>query len=204
MVKLLPLLVLALLASNEAPKPAPRYVPATGWRDNEWAVPFHEQWFGDQLRAMNEPPLATAADLEPWRRRFRLLVLPSFEPGHAFRIDEDAKGGAMLREAMLDGRGGYAPGRIARQSERALSRREAARIDRAIDAAGLKRLPMETKPSRVRHGTITICADGTMYVFELLDRAGRAFLERGCIEPERPLRALIRAVTSLDPKKTVR
>ncbi|HEX5183031.1 MAG TPA: hypothetical protein VFW19_07750 [Allosphingosinicella sp.] len=199
MVKWLPLLALALLGFAGRPGTAPRYVPPTGWRNNGWAVPFHEEWFGGQLRAMHEPPLATAADLGSWSRRFRLLVLPSFRPGLAFRIDEDGKGGARMREVLLDGRGGYEPGAIAKESERSLTSEEVAWIDRAIEAAGLRRLPMQPPQPQVKNGTIMVCADGTMFVFELLDGRGRSFQERGCIEPEKPLRALIEAVSRLDP-----
>jgi hypothetical protein len=192
--------VVALLVAAAPPESAPRYVPATGWRDNHWAVPFHEDWFSGDLQAMQEPPLATAGDLGPLRRRFRLLVLPTFDHPFAFRLDEDAGGRAMLREVMLDGRGGYAPGRIAKQSERMLTRHETAGIDRAIDAAKLKSLPMEAPQQPVRNGMITVCADGTMYVFELLDRNGRLFLLRGCFTPEKPLRTLIGALYALDPQ----
>jgi hypothetical protein len=191
--------VVALLAAAP-PESAPRYVPTTGWRDNDWAVSFHENWFGGDLQAMQEPPLATAGDLGPLRRRFRLLVLPTFDHPFAFRLDEDAGGRATLREVMLDGRGGYEPGRIAKQSERMLTRHETAGIDRAIDAAKLKSLPMEAPPPRVRNGMITVCADGTMYVFELLDGKDRLFLLRGCLTPEKPLRTLIGALYALDPQ----
>jgi hypothetical protein len=149
---------------------------------------------------MNEPPLASAGDLGPARRRFRLLVLPSFRHGFAFRIDESAQGGARLRIVMLDGRGGYAPGHIARESSRMLSRQEIARIDRAIDAARLRTLPMQAPPPEVRNGEIVVCADGTAFVFELLHRDRRTFLFRSCDRPEKPLRALIGAVFALDPK----
>jgi len=193
-------MLLPLLLVAAAPEPAPRYVPATGWRDNDWAAPFHERWFGGHLRAMREPPLATAGDLGRSRRRFRLLVLPTFGRPFAFRIDENTEGGAKLRQVVLDGRGGYDPGNIAKESERNLTRDETARIDKGIASAHLESLPMEAPEPRMRNGEITVCADGTAFVFELLDRKRRVFLMRGCVAPEKSLWRLIGTIFRLDPR----
>jgi hypothetical protein len=67
---------------------------------------------------MNEPPMSRPGDMAGYRTRFRLLVLPSFEPAFAYRVDEHSEGRAVLRWVRLDGRGAYAPGRIARHRRR--------------------------------------------------------------------------------------
>jgi hypothetical protein len=96
---------------------SPRYVPATGWEECESATHL-EEWFSRQLRAMNEPPLSRPADMAGYRTRFRLLVLPSVEPAFAYHVDEHSDGRAVLRWVRLDGRGGYAPGRMPGTGER--------------------------------------------------------------------------------------
>jgi hypothetical protein len=88
-----------------------RYVPTGMWEDENQAA-FYERWFGDQLRAMGEPTLRSASDRGRFTRRLRVLILPSFEPAYALRIDESGSGGAVTF-VKLDGRGGYAPGRVA-------------------------------------------------------------------------------------------
>lgn len=176
-----PLVALGLWAAVAGDASAQtRYLPDSGGgaRDD---IAFYERWFGRQLRAMREPALRDRDDLGGYRRRFRLLVLPSFTPAYAYRVDERAGGRATLRWVMLDGAGGYRPGRVAHRGNRLLTASEADELWRAITDAGLNALPR-------RHGmergvlsdddAIIVCGDGIQYVLELLDRDRAVFLTR--------------------------
>lgn len=184
--------------------PVPDYVPDTGWNDEEWARSFYERWFGRQLTAMGEPPLATSADLAGMRRRFRLLVLPTFKPAFAYRVDEHADGTATLRATRLDGRGGYSPGQISSQIQRQLGRKELKAFETAAKAADLGAQPRQ-EPTSTRKTNpdgseeIRFCVDGTTYVFEQLDETGRQYLMRMCDIDEESLARLVRTVFTLEP-----
>jgi hypothetical protein len=197
-----PILALALLGSDVAGRPD--YVPDTGWNDAEWAPSFYEGWYGDQLLAMGEPPLATDSDLAGFSERLRLLVLPTFQPGYAYRIDVRPDGSAVLRWARLNGLGGYAPGGLARQGSRLLRPKESRRLKAALEGAALSSLPRdlpirETKPDGTE--SLRLCIDGTAFVFEHLDAAGRAFVKRDCGPDEAGLRRLAEAIFRLRPRE---
>ncbi len=175
------------------------YVPDTGWRDNEWAHAFYERWFGNQLKAMREPPLSSEADLAGYRERFRLLVLPTFQPAYAYRIDVRQDGTAVLRWARLNGAGGYAPGRLARQGSRPLRAEELQAWREALAAATLGSLTQDERgPVEREDGSIVICPDATTSIFEYLDRSGRTYVARYC-EIEAPLLRLESVVYNMQP-----
>jgi hypothetical protein len=165
-----------LFLAATAAAPAERYVPAEGWRDARDAELF-ERWFGGQLRAMGEPVLSRAGGIEGYRRRFRMLVVPTFQPAYAVRIDEGAHGGTV-RVVLLDGRGGYAPGRIARQATFTLTMAEVQDVIGAIRTSGLASAALEDPPDPPQ--VITVCADGTAVVFELIEPQRSRFVVRAC------------------------
>lgn len=169
---LLPLLFLAATAAA----PAEHYVPVEGWRDPRTAELF-EQWFGGQLRAMGEPVLSRPGSLAGYRRRFRMLVIPTFQPAYTVRIDEGAHGGTV-RVVLLDGRGGYAPGRIARQATFTLTMAEVQDAIGAIRTSGLTSAAPEDPPDPPE--VVTVCADGTAVVFELVEPQRSRFVARAC------------------------
>jgi hypothetical protein len=191
------LLAAALLGAGSAG--GPDYVPDSGWQNDEWAKDFYEGWYGGQLRAMHEPPLATAADLEHFRMRIRLTVLPTFDPAFAYRVDERADGAMILRWARLDGRGGYAPGVIDEAGARHLTAAEARALRAAAAAPGLASLPREPREADGA-GNLSICVDGTTVVIEKLDAGGRIYLTRDCGIDEEPLRRLAHALIALNPR----
>ncbi|NNC73723.1 MAG: hypothetical protein HKN78_12725 [Sphingomonadaceae bacterium] len=179
------------------------YVPDTGWRDNDWTSVFYENWFGRQLRAMGEPPIVDDSDLAGHQSRFRLLILPSFRPASAYRVDQNIDGTGSLRAVVLDGAGGYEPGNIAQSVSRTLDPEELDQLESVISEASLDFLPREGEPEGVREidgeTVIRICMDGTTYVFEYLANGRRHYLERSCIIEENALRDLVDVTTALAP-----
>lgn len=192
-------LLLAAALLGAGPGVHPDYVPDSGWENDAFAKDFYESWFGGQLRAMREPPLATAADLGHFRMRIRLTVLPTFASALAYRVDERPDGAMILRWARLDGRGGYAPGVIDEAGIRHLTESEARALRAAIAEAGLASLPREPREAD-ETGNLKICIDGTTLVIEKLDSAGRIYLTRACGIDEEPLRRLALALIALNPR----
>jgi hypothetical protein len=184
------------LAQVGAAPVRPDYVPDGIWRD-EGQAQFLERWFGDQLHAMREPVLSHPGGLGPYRRRFRMLVLPHYSPGYAIRVDESATGGRM-RLVRLDGNGGWTPGRIARQRLLTLSREEMRALNTIIRTSGVAGMAAEPPayeqppPDPVTgEQTIQLCHHATYFVFELVAGGESRFVVRDACEMPDGLRTLI-------------
>ena len=198
------LVALAVLGLQPEAGAAERYVPSSGWV-REDSAKFYEGWYGGQLRAMGERPLAGTADLRGLRARFRLLVLPNYGRARAYRFDERADGSVALRAVQLDSPGGYAPGKVASERRLVLAPAEARRLARAVARAGLGARPREPRFEGVVENadgsqTLTLCLHATHYVLERLTAEGRVFLSRDACEVEPPQRRLIDAVLAIAPK----
>jgi hypothetical protein len=179
-------LCLALILIGAA-APQERFVPPGIWRDADDAA-RHEAWYGGQLRAMAEPVLSRREHLSGFRRRFRLLVLPSFHPPYAIRVDQEASGAARVRIVRLTGRGGYAPGEILEQESYRLTADEAAALDRDIAGSGLASAPPRAASP---------CLDGAHFVFELVDGQANRFVDRHQCGLNRGLEALVWRIDGL-------
>ena len=179
------------------------YVPDTGWSESEDAPDFYEDWFGNQLRAAREPPLKTQDDLKGFTSRFRLLVLPTFDPAIVVRIDETSASNYVLNYTRLDGAGGYEPGKVAEKKSRALSLLESKKISASIKDADFRSATrsVQTLTEVDQNGDeiIVLCADGTTYVLEHLTRDYHSFVSRhSCRIGENPeLRKLIETASSM-------
>ena len=179
---------LALLLSAAAlAAPPGRYIPPNIWRDAEDAA-RHERWYGGQLRAMAEPILTRQEIRSGFRRRFRMLVLPSFHRPYAIRVDRETSGRARVRIVRLSGRGGYAPGEIFEQESFMLTAGQAARLDRDIAASGLASAPPRARAP---------CTDGAHFIFELVDARANRFVDRHQCGLNRSLETLVWRIDGL-------
>jgi hypothetical protein len=185
----------ALAQTGVAPV-RPDYVPDDIWRDGDEAE-FLEGWFGDQLHAMREPVLSHPGGLGRYRHRFRMLVLPNNDPAYAIRIDE-SQGGGRIRIVRLDGSGGYAPGRIARQRRLILTRDDVRALRETIRASGLAGMAVRPPPRQdsapdpvTGERLFRICFHATYYVFELVAGRGSRFVVRNECEMPDALRTMI-------------
>lgn len=181
------------------------YVPDEGWSGAP-SPDFYERWFGDQLYAMREPPLASARDLSGYRERFRLTVLPSFSPGSAYRIDTMVNGDAYLRWARLDGFGGYDTGKLSFQSRRKLTTDEVARFRSAIMKSQFHQVGREVDevtPTYDEKGVLLghrFCLDGTEKVFEEISDNKQYYAIRNCGFNRDRLKLLFDVVTDFVPR----
>lgn len=133
---------------------------------------FYEDWFGGQLRAMGEPILARPGVRQGFVRRFRMLVLPSFSPAYAIRVDQARDGRGAVRIVRLNGSGGHQPGKIAQEERFALSVEAMAALNRDIDAS-LDPYPPISAASN--------CTDDVRFVIELADQGRSRFVSvAGC------------------------
>jgi hypothetical protein len=197
-----PLAALFLTASALPIPPQERYVPVSVERADSHGEDFYEGWFGSQLRAMGEPILSRPDGRGRFATRLRMLVLPSFDHGYAIRIDESASGG-LVSLVELTGAGGYAPGQVHRRAHRRLSTDDMRTVHQLVRRADLSSAPVRVPPAPpVETGEgqiITVCADGTMYVFELIDRDGSRFVYRHECEISPALLALASELQTLRP-----
>lgn len=103
---------------------------------------FMEAWYGNQLRAMEEPSLFRPKDIEGFDWRVRVLVLPSFDPGFAIRVEKPIDGAVTSITTVLDGAGGYDPGEIDARMHRTLSEAQISDIELVLrNVDGLPRPP---------------------------------------------------------------
>jgi hypothetical protein len=182
-------LALLLIGAGAAAPAAPheRYFPLENWRNADDAA-HHEAWYGGQLRAMAEPILSRREDRSGFRRRFRMLVLPTFHRPYAIRVDELASGAAHVRIVRLTGRGGYGPGEILEQESYTLTADQAARLDGDIEASGLASAPPRARAA---------CTDGAQLVFELVAAQANRFVDRHQCSLNRALETLVWRIDGL-------
>ena len=101
--------------------PEARYFPVGAFSDHRWkgADLFVRQWYSKHLAAMKEPSLSCGA-LED-TETYRFLWLRTFHNPVAVRVFRrgDDYG---LEAVILDGAGGYEPGRVSRRVTKEVSR----------------------------------------------------------------------------------
>lgn len=180
------------------------YVPASAGRDPD-DVQGNEERIGEQLRAMGEPILSRPGDLGRFHSRLRLLVLPTFRPGYAIRVDESGSGGEVSF-VELDGRGGYAPGRVRRRFHYRLTPVEMRDVHRVVRQFGLASAPAVAPPAPAEpeftpdgEQIVHFCGDVTSFVIELANASGSHFVLRSQCDASPEMLALANELLSLTP-----
>lgn len=142
----------------------------------DWAS--YNQLQAKHLRAMAEPALNSSSALHGFRQRIRLLVLPTFEPGYAIRIDIRQSGVSQIIVVSETGQGGYSPGKRKFISKVAGDADTTQFVQSAIRASNVEAEPVEAGPISAGNGEegvddSIVCTDGTMFFVEYFDAAGR-------------------------------
>ena len=123
-------------------------------------------WFGSHLRAAQERSLWQPPS-EPGAHTLRFLWLRTFHAPAVLRIDEQAPGKFRLTATLLQGQGGYGPGRVERRVTRLLSTDEAGAYQRAYSRVeGLPQIGCESG------------VDGSEWVVEIREHGRYRLLKR--------------------------
>jgi hypothetical protein len=162
-----------------------------GWTEVEQAV-FLENWFGGQLAAMQEKPLAGDTPPDDADMVVRLLFLPTFDHGTMLRVVIDDAGQMNYVFKELDGAGGYEPGQLRRRMTGDVEDTVAGNIKIQIDTIGASQGNM---PSQVFDPGL-ICSDGTTVVLEFATGdTHRALTRHDCqMDITDPIRLLVNAL----------
>ena len=120
-----------------ARSPTPFFPPSESSDDDQKI-----SWFPKYLKAMGEPSLWTLSQQNPAATVYRLLWLPTFHHPVCVRIDR-TRPQVTLHVTVLDGKGGYEPGRIAIERTMALRRDEVEDLDRFLVQTAFWNMPTD-------------------------------------------------------------
>ncbi len=142
------------------------YLPKDIWRDvDEWSL--LESWYGGQLGAMQEPSLWEMSKANPSAQQYRLLVLPTFIPAYAIRVERGSVASSRLTYVLLNGAGGYEPGKIKTRDVRQIETARSNEFLSLLDHIDYWSFPTDVLADRRRSGEkVVICLDGTTFVLE--------------------------------------
>jgi hypothetical protein len=123
------------------------------------ALESRADWYGRQLRAMNEGPLCSYA--KKGEEMYRLVWIPTFDPAFVARVHKDSAGYWIVAK-LLDGAGGYDPGALQVDKTIGITPDEWDRLKMLLDGASFWDLPVEdTRPG----------LDGAQWIMEgVIDR----------------------------------
>ncbi len=191
------LIVFGLSFAARAETQRPIYFPFGTWPAEEnWSPAelalFKEHWYGNQLFAMNEPSLARSK-LADGSVVVRLLVLPSFTPALAIRVERHADGLAELEATLLNGAGGYEPGEVDQRYSKDLYSSEMDRLTKRMEAMSLMDGGQLDKND-------SLCSDGTMFVLETARQAYFRAVDVHECQALSPTWALIYEIMELVPE----
>jgi hypothetical protein len=91
-------------------------------QDAKWDK-FTSDWYGGQLKALQEPSLLSLSK-DKTTQSYRFLWLRTFHHPVSVRIDIHADGTALLTTKIASGAGGYAPGHLITNTSKPLTKTE--------------------------------------------------------------------------------
>lgn len=183
-------LLLPLAAAGGQPAGEARYIPS-GMFTDERDADYYDRWLGNLLKAMEEPVLLDRPLPRALRRRFRMVVSINHGGVRAIRVDQRRAGGARVRAVELSG---ALPRRIRRQQVYDIDRDAVLELERALDLARLRRMPV--LPVRRAREENEICFSGASVFFELVEEGNSQLVtQNGCDMGPR----LYRLIETLQP-----
>ncbi len=126
--------ITAFASSSYSARQPARFFPDSALDERKDLSDFVVKWYSEHLDAMDEPSLWKLSQRDRDATVYRLLWLPSFHHPVCVRIARTAEG-ARLRARVLDGKGGYEPGRVAVDRNIALADEEWMTLDRHLEQA---------------------------------------------------------------------
>lgn len=130
---------LIVWASRSVP-PAAVTSGATGCFPEHSLDALQRGWYSTFLRAMQEPSLWEAST-DPHLHSYRCLWLRTFHAPIAVRVTIDRGGTGELTAKVLDGQGGYAPGKLVKNQTAILSKEQIDSILNHIQTSNVWHLP---------------------------------------------------------------
>jgi hypothetical protein len=172
------ILLFALLAGVRAaaedstePKKRPAYFPASAPDSKDGVSEYCQRWYSRHLLAMQEPAVF-GWNKQPGNAEtevFRFLWLRSFHHPVAVRVQKEADGTIRLVTKMLDGKGGYAPGKLQVNTTKKLTDKEWSSLTKQIDDCKFWSMPTKEKQSFVNEQGLTVgwtMSDGAQWILE--------------------------------------
>ncbi len=121
--------------------------------------------YSAHLIAMREPSLWELSRNEPNAEMYRLTLLPSFSGPISVRVTVGTAQDVTLVTKLLDGKGGYDPGKLLTDRVVQLSKSQSAALQKEL----LRRRPIWDEPTVLPFdGRITL--DGTVWIVEWLQK----------------------------------
>jgi hypothetical protein len=103
---------------------------------------FTVDWYSKHLKAMKEPSLWKLSEKGRSTTVYRLLWLPTFDHPVSVRLVRRSEG-AVLYAVLLDGRGGYEPGKIKVNKCKTINGKQWNEFQRLLDKVKLWEMPTE-------------------------------------------------------------
>lgn len=142
-----------------------RHAPERTAADIEASDRFTRNWYGSELCAMGEAPLAPP---DRGATRIRFLWLRSFHPAIAVRLEHSGSGTELVA-IKLAGGPDYAPGAVAKRVTRPLSPIEWRGVEALVQRSGFWHMPTETSPRGV---------DGSQWIVEISEPSRYHIVDR--------------------------
>ena len=119
-----------------------KYFPDRALSAQKRSDRFKSDWYSNQLQALEEPSLWELSQSETERREsYRFLWLRTFQHPVAIRVDIEESGAALLAVKVASGAGGYAPGKLIRNENIALTKEQCAHFLDIIEKNRFWELP---------------------------------------------------------------
>jgi hypothetical protein len=126
-----------------------RFFPDLVFDANKEHNDFIVDWYSKHLKAMKEPSLWKLCEKDRSATVYRLLWLPTFDRPVSVRLVRRSEG-AVLYAVLLDGRGGYEPGKIKVNKCMKINGKQWKEFQRLLDK--VKKLSENTCSSHMRTG----------------------------------------------------
>jgi hypothetical protein len=161
---------------------AAEYFPAGVLGDTADQHRFRADWYSKHLAAMGEPSLLELSRQDATAEVYRFLWLRSFHHPIAVRLLLRKDGTAMLISKETDGKGGYQPGKLTRNTTASLSKEQTELLLDQVQGAALWKLP-----TRQSEG---IGLDGAQWILEMAKGGRYHVIDRWSPSAEDPVHRL--------------
>lgn len=148
---------------------------------------FHAEWYSKHLGALGELSLWQVSRQQPTSEVYRFLWLRSFHHPLSLRLTVASDGTGTLACKETNGKGGYEPGKLIRNTIAKLSKQETQWFRDRLDEIGLWKLP--TLQTLQPFNADVVGLDGAQWIAEA-SKAGRYHIvDRWSPAPGDPIHA---------------